>query len=239
MKSRLVATEVAYCSRDDCFAGALPKALRLEVSLATSRGRRLAYFDVVAAFEPAPVDQLVILLWPRGLGQGHTAVLHKALYGTRKASRLWQGFLREVLDDAVWKASVIFASMYTLGGKRGVLGRWIDDLLVKAEEKDLDAVELERLDLKVLTRIGERSSADAGFLKRVLRYDAATESFLWCSGRRYVQDAAATRSARRQTHLARRALVRHCETETKSSTRTKQPPSRAHSGSDVCGSGQE
>ena len=122
VKSRLVATEVAYCSRDECFAGAPPKALRLEVSVAASRGRRLAYFDVVAAFVRAPIDELAIFLWPRGLGQGHTAVLHKALYGTRQASRLWQRFLREVLDDAVWKASVIFASMYTLGDKRGTRG---------------------------------------------------------------------------------------------------------------------
>ena len=113
VKSRLVATEVAYGSRDDCFAGTPPlKALRLVLSLAATRGRRLALFDVVAAFVHAVIDELVILLLPGGLGAGRTAVLHKALYGTRKASRLWQRFLRDVLAEVGWKASVIFASMY-------------------------------------------------------------------------------------------------------------------------------
>ena len=98
VKSRLVATEVAYGERDDCFTGTSPlKAQRFVVSLAASRGRRLAFFDVVAAFVHALIDELVILLLPGGLWQGRTAALHKALYGTRKASRLWQRFLRDVL----------------------------------------------------------------------------------------------------------------------------------------------
>ena len=98
VKSGLVATEVAYRNRDDCFAGTHPlKALRLVVSLAASRGRRIAFFDVVAAFVHALIDELVIMLLPDGLGQGRTAVLYKALHGTRKASRLWQRFLRDVL----------------------------------------------------------------------------------------------------------------------------------------------
>ena len=196
VKSRLVATEVAYGNRDDCFAGTLPlKALRLVVSLAASRGRRIAFFDVVAAFVHALIDELVILLLPDGLGQGRTAVLYKALYGTRKASRLWQRFLRDVLADADWRASVIFASMYTLGDQRGTLGCWGDDLLVEADEVDLDAGEahlVKRLEVKVLARLGGKQSDEIGFLKRVLRYDAETGSFTWCSGKRYVQDAATT-----------------------------------------------
>ena len=197
VKTRLVATEVAYGNRDDCFAGAPPlKALRLVVSLAASRGRRIAFFNMVAAFVHALIDELVILLLPDGLGQGRTAVLlYKALYGTRKASRLWQRLLRDVLADADWKASVIFASMYTLGDQRGTLGCWGDDLLVEADEVDLDAVEahlVKRLEVKVLARLGGKQSDEVGFLKRVLRYDTETGSFTWCSGKRYVQDAANT-----------------------------------------------
>ena len=86
MKSRLVATEVEFGNRDDCFVGTLPlKALRLVVSFAASRGRRLAFFAVVA-FVHALIDALVILVLPNGLGQGHTAALHIAHCGTRKAS---------------------------------------------------------------------------------------------------------------------------------------------------------
>ena len=94
---------------------------------------------------------------------------------------------------------------------------------------DLDAVEAQRmklLEVKVVARIGGKSFGEAGLLKRVLRYDTATESFLWCGGRRSMplllfssQDGATT-SARRQTFLARRALVRLCETETRSSMGT-------------------
>ena len=42
----------------------------------------------MAAFVDALMGELVILLIRGGLGQGRTAVLHIALYGTRKASRL-------------------------------------------------------------------------------------------------------------------------------------------------------
>ena len=42
--------------------------------------------------------------------------------------------------------------------------------------------------------------AQARFLKRMLRYDAATESFFWCSGKRYVQDAAAALQLTGRSH---------------------------------------
>ena len=94
---------------------------RLVIGLAASRGRRLAFFDVAAAFVHALKNEVVVLLLPGGLGQGRTEVLHKSLYGARKASRLSQRFLRDVLADADWKASVIFASMPTLGDQRVTL----------------------------------------------------------------------------------------------------------------------
>ena len=65
---------------------------------------------------------------------------------------------------------MIFASMYTLGEQKGTLGCWGDDILVEADEVDLDAVEVhltKRLEVKVLTRIGGRQSGEVGFLKRV------------------------------------------------------------------------
>ena len=61
-------------------------ALRLVVNLAALRGRRLAFFDVVAAFVHAVIDELVLLLFPCERGQGRTGMLHKALHSTRKAS---------------------------------------------------------------------------------------------------------------------------------------------------------
>ena len=128
--------------------------------------------------------------------------------------------------------------MYTLGDQRSTLGCWGDDLLVEADDVDLDAVEahLKRLAVKVLARVGGKHSGEAGFLKRVLRYDAVIGSF--SSGAvgsatckmppPLFSSQGGTTSARQRTLLARRALVRLCETETRSSMETTQPPSGAH-----------
>ena len=73
-------------------------------------------------------------------------------------------------------------------------GSWGDDILVEADEVDLDAVDAHpttRRAVKVLARVGGTSSSEARFLRRVLRYDAATESFCWCSGKRFMLDATA------------------------------------------------
>ena len=91
VKSRFVATEVAHYVREDVYAGTPGlKAVRLLISLAAARGWKISVFDVVAAFIHAPIDELVVLLPPRGmLPEDSVFVLQEALYGTRRASRLW------------------------------------------------------------------------------------------------------------------------------------------------------
>ena len=64
---------------------------------------------------------------------------------------------------------------------------------------------MKRLEVKVLARIGGKSSGEAGFVKRVLRHDATTEGFFWCSGKCYVQDAAATLQLTRRSHECKTA----------------------------------
>ena len=123
---------------------------------------------------------------------------------------------------------MIFASMYTLGGKRVTLDCWSDDLLVEADEEDLDAVEahlMKRLEVKVLAQIGGKSPGEAGFLKRVLRHDAVTESFFVCCGKCYVQDAAAALQLRGQDGRHTWHEWHRCNTvrgRTRISTRAKQ-----------------
>ena len=121
--------------------------------------------------------------------------------------------------------------MYTLGDQRGTLGCWGDDL---------DAVEvhlMKRLEVKVLARMFGKRSGEAGFLKRVLRHDAATESFFWCCRKRYVLGAAATLQLTGRSHECKTAGD-SWEMEARSSMGTRHPPSGALWHLVVRGSGQ-
>ena len=105
------------------------------VNLAASRGRRLAFFDVVAAFIHALIDELVILLLPSGLGQGVTPVLYKALrhsQGFQVAAAL---FARRA-SCRLESVGDLRVNVHT-DDKRATLGCWSDDLMVEADEEDL------------------------------------------------------------------------------------------------------
>ena len=82
---------------------------------------------------------------------------------------------------------------------------------------------MKRLEVEVLARIGGKNSGEAS--PRVS--SGAVESATCRMPLELFSSQDGATSARRQTHLARRVLVRHCETETRSSTRAKQPLSRA------------
>ena len=57
----------------------------------------------------------------------------------------------------------------------------------------------------MLARLGGKQSGEIGFLKRVLRNDAETGCFTWCSGKRYVQDAATTLQLKGRTTACKTA----------------------------------
>ena len=114
VKSRFVAAEVARDVRYDVHAGTPPlKALRTIISLAATRGgkrnpRSVAFYDIVAAFVHASIDEVVAVYPSDGLlDRGECFLLLKALYGTRKASKRWQQHYTRVLksrDMAGWQA---------------------------------------------------------------------------------------------------------------------------------------
>ena len=200
----------------------------------------LALFDVVATCVHTLVGELVILLLPEPLGRGRVAVLLKALYGTRKASRLWQRCLRKVLADGGWKASVIFAAMCTLGEKRGTLGCWGDDILVEADEHDLDTLEAhltKELNVKVLQRLeggrprGPPVSCSACCATKPLRKPStgAVEGAKSRTRPRHCSSPTGSTRSRRQTRQARRAQEAPYETATSPSTRRKPQPTAARS----------
>ena len=94
VKSRFVAAEVARDVRHDVHAGTPAlKVLRMIVSLAATRDgkhrpRSIAFYDIVAAFVHASIDEVVGVVPQDGLlEKGECFLLLKALYGTRMASK--------------------------------------------------------------------------------------------------------------------------------------------------------
>ena len=94
VKIRFVAAEVARDVRHDVHAGTPAlKALRMIVSLAATRDgkyrpRSMAFYDIVAAFVQASIDEVVGVVPQDGLLEtGECFLLLKALYGTRMESK--------------------------------------------------------------------------------------------------------------------------------------------------------
>ncbi len=92
VKSWFVAHEVAYEVRDDVHAGTPGlKGLRNLISMAAMQSQCLAIYDITAAFLHEWMDELLAVLAPRGLlADDEVFVPVKALYGTRRASNLWE-----------------------------------------------------------------------------------------------------------------------------------------------------
>ena len=106
VRCRFVAQQVAYTVRDDTFAGTPPlKFVRLALVLAARlrRGTRLylvGLWDVSNAFFHAYLDEEVYVVPPAGEDEpGVVWQLLKALYGTRKASKMFQELVIQVLTQ--------------------------------------------------------------------------------------------------------------------------------------------
>ena len=129
VKSRFVAAEVARDVRHDVHAGTPAlKALRMIVSLAATRDgkhrpRSIAFYDIVAAFVHASIDEVVGVVPQDGLlEKGECFLLLKALYGTRMASKRWQRHYMRVLRTHGWNASkVMLAVLLGLTDTRSVM----------------------------------------------------------------------------------------------------------------------
>ena len=150
VRSRLVAMEVAHGVRFDTFAGtALLKCIKIIISRAASikntRGghsRVLALYDISVAFWHAllPEDGPTAMYPPRGEEEaGYMWQMKRAMYGTRRASRLFQDCLET-------------DSMAAIHG---------DDIIAEGEPEKLDRLDevLKQLVVvKVLDRVGPRAA---------------------------------------------------------------------------------
>ena len=97
VRGRFVAAEVARDVRHDVHAGTPAlKALMMIVRLAATRDgrhrpRSIVFYDIVAAFVHASIDEVGGVVPQHGLlEKGKCFLLLKALHGTRMASKRWQ-----------------------------------------------------------------------------------------------------------------------------------------------------
>lgn len=216
VRSRLVAQEVSYFeNREDCNASTPGlKACRLILSLAASkpsrpsvqaknrtrgstgktyaeRRRQLALHDVSVAFFHADMDELVAVRPPKGttwVPEGMLMALDKAMYGTRKASQLWQELVATTLcKDELFLRSPTNGSLYhseELDVETCIHG---DDFLSEGDPEDLDALDsllTKSFITKVLERVGPGAGREGRYLNRHLTW--CVEGFDWEADRKHV-----------------------------------------------------
>ena len=136
VKSRFVAAEVARDVRHDVHAGTPAlKALRMIVSLASTRDGKhrpssTAFYDIVAAFVHASIDEVVEVVLQDGLLEKRECfLLLKALYGTRMASKRWQRHFMRVLRTHGWNANKVMPGFFHHTDPAGMCGCHGDDFM--------------------------------------------------------------------------------------------------------------
>ena len=184
VRSRLVAMEVAHGARFDTFAGTAPlKCIKIIISRAASiknvRGqhtRVLALFDISVAFWHAllPEDEPIAMYPPRGEEEaGYMWQMKRAMYGTRRASRLFQEHMKGVLKEAGYAALRVCQQVYHCLEVDSMAAIHGDDIIAEGEPKDLDRLDevLKKLVVvKVLDRVGPGAAELGQYLKRHIAY---------------------------------------------------------------------
>ena len=200
VKSRFVAAEVARDVRYDVHAGTPAlKALRMIVSLAATRDgkhrpRSMAFYDIVAAFVHASIDEVVGVVPQDGLlEKGECFLLLKALYGTRMASKRWQRHYVRVLRTHGWNASKVMPGFFHHRDRAGTCGCHGDDFMAEGSDAlldRLDRVMTDEFEAKMLGRVGRGHLAEVKFLKRTIRWHEDEMCSSWSGRTRYVTELA-------------------------------------------------
>ena len=175
--------EVAHGARFDTFAGTAPlKCIKIIISRAASiknvRGqhtRRLALYDISVAFWHAllPEDEPIAMYPPRGEEEtGYMWQMKRAMYGTRRASRLFQEHMKGVLREAGYAALRVCHQVYHFleTDPMAAIG---DDIIAEGGPEKLDRLDevLKQLVVvKVLDRVGPRAAEHGQYLKRHIVY---------------------------------------------------------------------
>ena len=157
VKSRFVAAVVARDLRHDVHARTL--ALKVIDSLAAThdgrhRPRSTVFYDIVAAFVLASIDEVVGVVPQDGLlEKGECFLLLKALYGARMASKRWQRHHMRVLRTHVWCLSNVMPGFFHHRDPAGTCGCHGDDFMVEGSDVLLDRVDRVMKDEKSKPRV--------------------------------------------------------------------------------------
>ena len=181
VRSRLVAMEVAHGVRFDTFAGTAPlKCIKIIISRAASikndRGRHtrvFAVYDISVAFWHAhlPHDEPITMYPPRGEEEaGYMWQMKRAMFGTRRASRLFHEHMKGVLGEAGSAAlKVCHHQVYYFLEVDSMAAIHGNDIIAEGDPEKLNLLDevLKRLVVvKVLDRIGPEAVEHGRYLKR-------------------------------------------------------------------------
>ena len=154
VRCRFVAMEVAHCVPFDTFAGTAPlKCIKIIISRSASinnvRGRHtrvLALYDISVAFWHAQqLEDDPIAISP-SRGAGYMWQMKRAMYWTKRASRLFQEHMNGVLTEAGFAALKVCHQVYHCLETDSMVVIHGDDIIAEGEPEKLDCLD------EVLTR---------------------------------------------------------------------------------------
>ena len=191
---RLVGMEFNDSERSDCFAAtpgiAVARILLSQAATMRSRAghhrRVIAVYDARVAFFQASMDEEMYLIPPAEVCDSSQCwILHKALYGTRRASKLWQKHWQKVLEENQYESAVTDASLYHLpalndeddGVDVGVHGDDFFFTTVPERLQEIDKMMTEGFDIKLLGIVGPGHGDKLSFLKRLVTW--SKDGYTW------------------------------------------------------------
>ena len=180
MRSRLVAMEVAHGVRFDTFAALhfsnASRSSSQELRQSRTREENTALNDISVAFWHAllPEEEPIAMYPPRGEEEaGYMCQMKRAMYGTRRASRLFQEHMKGVLKEAGYAALKVCHQVYHCLETDSMAAIHGDDIIEEGEPEKLDRLDevLKQLVVvKVLDRVGPRAAEHGQYLKRHIVY---------------------------------------------------------------------
>ena len=171
------------------FAGTAPlKCIKITsraASIKNTRGehsRLLPLYDISVAFWFAPLPEASRLRCIRRVVKtGYMWQMKRAMYGTRRASRLFQEHMKGVLTEAGYAALKVCHQVYHCLETDSMAAIHDDDIIAEGEPEKLyrlDEVLKRLVVVKVLDRVGPRAAAHGQNLKRHIVYINA-QGFEW------------------------------------------------------------